>query len=196
MSYILEALKKLEQERARTRRESDPLRRLVQLDASQPSHSTRVSTWLKMCAALGLACMLVAGTYLVTRHVLVSRPKEYASEKGLAQETPEKLVADAVPQDNRLLETSTGPGEGGLRRVEENGNKGYRPVGERVGVPEQGVREVRAATSGTSDGEQGIRPLDELPQASNDASTYETASIAGDMQAKDLEGMSSQLPPD
>lgn len=72
MSYILEALKKLEKDKARSRKELDPIRQLVRLDYASAEPSRGMRGWHKLAISICVGVLLISATYWTTRRMFLS----------------------------------------------------------------------------------------------------------------------------
>jgi|YNPNPStandDraft_1061719.scaffolds.fasta_scaffold11235_4 hypothetical protein len=128
MSYILEALKKLEQEKARARKEVDPLRQLTRMEYASSTRPRKGALWHKAAVSIVAGGILVVSTFLITRHMSLSPPpsgrtgpadvenahpgiEAEGGSKGIAREIPASsdLVAHGPPVHK---ETPSESGEG------------------------------------------------------------------------------------
>ena len=111
MSYILEALKKLEKEKARARKEVDPVKQLVMLDnAHPPGISSGRSRWIKAAFGICLAMVLIGLTYWTTRYMLLpSNEPGFTLTKAAPVSTPEAPQGPAEPASNQKDESTPGP---------------------------------------------------------------------------------------
>jgi len=94
MSYILEALKKLEREKSRSRRAVDPLKQIVTHEYSPSVSLASRASWLKAAVGVLVAVALIGTTYWTTRYVLLPHRQTAVSEhKG------EPVVTNEVARD-------------------------------------------------------------------------------------------------
>lgn len=137
MSYILEALKKLEEEKARARKEVDPLRQLTRMEYASSARRYKAGLWHKAVVSVVTGGVLVVGTFLITRHMSMyplpsagTKPANIESTglgvevegraKGIAGEIPvsSDLVAHGLPAQKSIASES----------VEDIGSKEGHPT--------------------------------------------------------------------
>lgn len=156
MSYILEALRKLEREKARTRKEIDPVRQLVRLDhvSSEPSPKLRV--WQKLAIGTSVGILLIGATYWTTRHIFLSNPQALVSSGRRGTDVSKEEIQ--VPVDVQ---------EG---RIEE-GTKARSPVSQDNAIL-LGQKEVISRTRAHEETGREERQEDSLPGPSLPRSEY------------------------